>query len=94
MLYESYIHPIIILSTLPSAGVGALLALMLSGNDLGVIGVIGIIPPIGAIKKNAPSKIERGMAKRIMRPTCKAAPAGKAKARFPTSALCSTDFSY
>jgi multidrug efflux pump len=53
VLYESYIHPITILSTLPSAGVGALLALMLSGSDLGVIGVIGIILLIGIVKKNA-----------------------------------------
>jgi multidrug efflux pump len=53
VLYESYIHPITILSTLPSAGVGALLALMLSGNDLGIIGIIGIILLIGIVKKNA-----------------------------------------
>jgi multidrug efflux pump len=53
VLYESYIHPITILSTLPSAGVGALLALMLSGSDLGVIGIIGIILLIGIVKKNA-----------------------------------------
>ena len=53
VLYESYIHPVTILSTLPSAGVGALLALMLSGNDLGVIGIIGIILLIGIVKKNA-----------------------------------------
>ena len=53
VLYESYIHPITILSTLPSAGVGALLALMLSGNDLGVIALIGIILLIGIVKKNA-----------------------------------------
>jgi len=53
VLYESYIHPITILSTLPSAGIGALLALILSGNDLGVIGVIGIILLIGIVKKNA-----------------------------------------
>jgi multidrug efflux pump len=53
VLYESYIHPITILSTLPSAGVGALLALMLSGTDLGVIGIIGIILLIGIVKKNA-----------------------------------------
>jgi multidrug efflux pump len=53
VLYESYIHPITILSTLPSAGVGALVALMLSGSDLGVIGVIGIILLIGIVKKNA-----------------------------------------
>jgi len=53
VLYESYIHPLTVLSTLPSAGVGALLALMLSGNDLGVIGIIGIILLIGIVKKNA-----------------------------------------
>jgi multidrug efflux pump subunit AcrB len=52
-LYESYIHPITILSTLPSAGVGALLALMISGNDLSVIALIGIILLIGIVKKNA-----------------------------------------
>lgn len=53
ILYESYIHPLTILSTLPSAGVGALLALMLSKNDLGIIGIIGIILLIGIVKKNA-----------------------------------------
>ena len=53
VLYESYIHPVTILSTLPSAGVGALLALILSGNDLGIIGIIGIILLIGIVKKNA-----------------------------------------
>ncbi len=53
ILYESYIHPITILSTLPSAGVGALLALMLSGNDLDIIAIIGIILLIGIVKKNA-----------------------------------------
>jgi multidrug efflux pump len=53
VLYESYIHPLTILSTLPSAGVGALLALMLTGHDLGVIGIIGIILLIGIVKKNA-----------------------------------------
>ncbi|MEO8344094.1 MAG: MdtB/MuxB family multidrug efflux RND transporter permease subunit [Betaproteobacteria bacterium] len=53
VLYESFIHPITILSTLPSAGVGALLALMLSGNDLSVIAIIGIILLIGIVKKNA-----------------------------------------
>ena len=46
-------HPLTILSTLPSAGVGALLALMITGNDLGVIGIIGIILLIGIVKKNA-----------------------------------------
>ncbi len=53
VLYESYIHPITILSTLPSAGVGAILALMLTGNDLGVVALIGIILLIGIVKKNA-----------------------------------------
>jgi len=53
ILYESYIHPITILSTLPSAGVGALLALLLSGNDLSIIAIIGIILLIGIVKKNA-----------------------------------------
>jgi multidrug efflux pump len=53
LLYESYIHPITILSTLPSAAVGALLALLLSGNDLGMIAIIGIILLIGIVKKNA-----------------------------------------
>ncbi|MBU3539026.1 MdtB/MuxB family multidrug efflux RND transporter permease subunit [Polynucleobacter sp. UK-Gri1-W3] len=53
ILYESYIHPITILSTLPSAGVGALLSLMITGNDLDIIGVIGIILLIGIVKKNA-----------------------------------------
>ncbi|WP_199052614.1 MdtB/MuxB family multidrug efflux RND transporter permease subunit [Aquitalea sp. ASV15] len=53
VLYESYIHPITILSTLPSAGIGALLALLVSGNDLSVIAIIGIILLIGIVKKNA-----------------------------------------
>jgi len=53
VLYESYIHPITILSTLPSAGVGAILALLITGNDLGVVGIIGIILLIGIVKKNA-----------------------------------------
>jgi multidrug efflux pump len=53
VLYESYIHPITILSTLPSAGVGAILALLLTGNDLGVVALIGIILLIGIVKKNA-----------------------------------------
>jgi len=53
VLYESYIHPITILSTLPSAGVGALLALQLSDTDLGMIAIIGIILLIGIVKKNA-----------------------------------------
>jgi multidrug efflux pump len=53
VLYESYIHPITILSTLPSAAIGALLALLITGNDLGLIAVIGIILLIGIVKKNA-----------------------------------------
>jgi multidrug efflux pump len=53
VLYESYIHPITILSTLPSAGVGALLALQLANTDLGIIAIIGIILLIGIVKKNA-----------------------------------------
>ncbi|MGE5169616.1 MAG: efflux RND transporter permease subunit [Rudaea sp.] len=53
VLYESYVHPLTILSTLPSAGVGALLALIVTGHDLGVIGIIGIILLIGIVKKNA-----------------------------------------
>jgi len=53
ILYESYIHPITILSTLPSAGVGALLALYITGNDFSVIALIGIVLLIGIVKKNA-----------------------------------------
>ncbi len=53
VLYESYIHPVTILSTLPSAGVGAILALLFTGNDLNVIALIGIILLIGIVKKNA-----------------------------------------
>jgi multidrug efflux pump subunit AcrB len=53
VLYESYIHPITILSTLPSAGVGAILALLLTGSELNVMGMIGIILLIGLVKKNA-----------------------------------------
>ncbi|HEY1794449.1 MAG TPA: MdtB/MuxB family multidrug efflux RND transporter permease subunit [Opitutaceae bacterium] len=53
ILYESFIHPVTILSTLPSAGIGALLALMVVGSDLDVIGIIGIILLIGLVKKNA-----------------------------------------
>jgi multidrug efflux pump len=53
VLYESYIHPVTILSTLPSAGVGAILALLLTGNSLSVIALIGIILLIGIVKKNA-----------------------------------------
>ncbi|HYR67956.1 MAG TPA: MdtB/MuxB family multidrug efflux RND transporter permease subunit [Reyranella sp.] len=53
VLYESYIHPVTILSTLPSAGIGALLALMIAGNDLSVVAIIGIVLLIGIVKKNA-----------------------------------------
>ena len=53
VLYESFVHPITILSTLPSAGIGALLALMMAGDDLTVIAIIGIILLIGIVKKNA-----------------------------------------
>jgi multidrug efflux pump len=53
VLYESFIHPVTILSTLPSAGIGALLALMVAGSDLDVIGIIGIVLLIGIVKKNA-----------------------------------------
>ncbi len=53
VLYESYIHPLTILSTLPSAGIGALLALMMAGLDLNIISIIGIILLIGIVKKNA-----------------------------------------
>src|SRR5262249_16924902 len=53
VLYESFIHPITILSTLPSAGIGALLALMVFGSDLSIIAIIGIVLLIGIVKKNA-----------------------------------------
>ena len=53
VLYESYIHPVTILSTLPSAGLGALLALLLARQELGVVGIIGIVLLIGIVKKNA-----------------------------------------
>src|SRR5208282_1188435 len=53
VLYESFIHPITILSTLPSAGVGALVALLIGGYDIDVVSIIGIILLIGIVKKNA-----------------------------------------
>jgi multidrug efflux pump len=62
MLYESYIHPITILSTIPSAGVGALLALMITGTDLTVIAMIGIILLIGIVKKNAIMMVDFALA--------------------------------
>ena len=62
MLYESYIHPITILTTLPSAGVGALLALMLTHTELSVIAIIGIILLIGIVKKNAIMMVDFALA--------------------------------
>ncbi len=62
VLYESYIHPITILSTLPSAGIGALLALMVTGKDLSIIAIIGIILLIGIVKKNAIMMIDFALA--------------------------------
>jgi multidrug efflux pump len=62
VLYESYIHPITILSTLPSAGLGALLFLMLTGHDLGIISIIGIILLIGIVKKNAIMMVDFALA--------------------------------
>jgi len=62
ILYESYIHPITILSTLPSAGVGALLALLLCRMDLSIIAMIGIILLIGIVKKNAIMMIDFALA--------------------------------
>lgn len=62
VLYESFIHPITILSTLPTAGVGALLALMMAGSELDVIAIIGIILLIGIVKKNAIMMIDFALA--------------------------------
>jgi multidrug efflux pump len=62
VLYESYVHPVTILSTLPSAGIGALLALLLTGSDLGIIGIIGIVLLIGIVKKNAIMMIDFALA--------------------------------
>lgn len=62
VLYESFIHPVTILSTLPSAGVGALLALMLFGQELDIIAIIGIILLIGIVKKNAIMMIDFALA--------------------------------
>ncbi|HME09506.1 MAG TPA: multidrug efflux RND transporter permease subunit [Bryobacteraceae bacterium] len=62
ILYESYIHPITILSTLPSAGVGAMLALLVSGTELSIIAIIGIILLIGIVKKNAIMMIDFALA--------------------------------
>jgi multidrug efflux pump len=62
VLYESFIHPLTILSTLPSAGIGALLALMLAGDDLTIVALIGIILLIGIVKKNAILMIDFALA--------------------------------
>lgn len=62
VLYESFIHPVTILSTLPTAGVGALLALMIAGHDLDVVAIIGIILLIGIVKKNAIMMIDFALA--------------------------------
>ena len=62
MLYESYIHPITILSTLPSAGVGAVLALLFTHTELSIIALIGIILLIGIVKKNAILMIDFALA--------------------------------
>ena len=62
VLYESFVHPLTILSTLPSAGIGALLALMLTGHDLDIIGIIGIILLIGIVKKNAIMMVDFALA--------------------------------
>ncbi len=62
VLYESFIHPITILSTLPTAGVGALLALIIAGSELDIIAIIGIILLIGIVKKNAIMMIDFALA--------------------------------
>ncbi len=64
VLYESYIHPITILSTLPSAGVGALLALMVCHQELTVVAIIGIVLLIGIVKKNAIMMIDFALGSR------------------------------
>ena len=81
ILYESYVHPITILSTLPSAGVGAVLALMLFSTEFSIIALIGVILLIGIVKKNAIMMIDfaleaeraarpRARARRSSRPAC------------------------
>ena len=71
ILYESYIHPITILSTLPSAGVGALLALMLFRQDLNLISLIGIILLIGIVKKNGIMMVDFALAAERQRRQCR-----------------------
>jgi multidrug efflux pump len=67
VLYESFIHPITILSTLPSAGVGALLFLILTGHDLNIVSIIGIILLIGIVKKNAIMMIDFALEAALLR---------------------------
>jgi multidrug efflux pump len=62
VLYESFVHPVTILSTLPSAGLGALLALLIAGRDLDIIAVIGIVLLIGIVKKNAIMMVDFALA--------------------------------
>ena len=62
VLYESYVHPVTILSTLPSAGIGALLSLLIARSDLGIIAIIGIVLLIGIVKKNAIMMIDFALA--------------------------------
>ena len=71
ILYESYIHPLTILSTLPSAGVGALLALLLFGCDFSLIALIGIILLIGIVKKNAIMMVDFALERRAQRRACR-----------------------
>ena len=71
VLYESYIHPITILSTLPSAGVGALLALLVFHTELSVIALIGIILLIGIVKKNAIMMIDFAVEAERVRKVCR-----------------------
>ena len=74
VLYESAIHPLTILSTLPSAGVGALLALMLLGLDLSVIALIGIVLLMGIVKKNAIMMIDFALRRSASRACRRATP--------------------
>jgi multidrug efflux pump len=83
VLYESFIHPITILSTLPSAGIGAMLALIIAGDDLDVLGIIGIILLIGIVKKNAIMMIDFALdAQRHGRPRRRARPSPASLLRF------------
>ena len=67
VLYESWIHPITILSTLPSAGIGALLALMLCGTDLSLVALVGIVLLMGIVKKNAIMMVDFALEARTRR---------------------------